>query len=95
MPSTRDTYNTTVRNAALTQVATSVTNEITRQTTIDAAKSAVGYTLQTGTYSTFAAAVANANKAAVAAAILAEHNKQVAISNARDLLRDSGDKAPA
>lgn len=89
----RDTYASSVKSAETSKVASLTVNETTKQTTIDASKSVVGYTLQTGNYANLASAVATANAAKVTADRLAEHNKQVARDTARDILRNSGDFA--
>jgi hypothetical protein len=91
----RDTWRSSVSSAEATKVATLINAEMTKQVTIDANKSVVGYTLQTGNYANFASAVASANQARWLATFNAEHAKQVAINAARDTLRDSGDRAPA
>jgi hypothetical protein len=92
--SNRDTFNASVKTAAVAAQATGVTNAITQQTTISAKCADVGYNLQTGNYANLAAAVANANKAAVAAGLLAEMTKQMAIHAAKDTLRSTGDLGP-
>ena len=53
----RDTYESSVKTAGKSKADTLPTNEMAKQTTIDAKLSVVGYTLQTGNYANFAAAV--------------------------------------
>jgi hypothetical protein len=90
----RDVYIASVKSAAATKVSTELTNEVTRQTTVDANNSVVGYNLQSGNYANFAASHATARKQAVVNGLAAEAARQIAISTAKDLLRDSGDKGP-
>jgi hypothetical protein len=91
----RDVYIASVKSAAATKVSTELTNEVTRQTTVDANNSVVGYNLQSGNYANFAASHATARKQAVVNGLAAEAARQIAISTAKDVLRDSGDKGPA
>jgi hypothetical protein len=90
----RDVYIASVKSAAATKVSTELTNEVTRQTTVDANNSVVGYNLQSGNYANFAASHATARKQAAVNGLAAEAARQIAISTAKDLLRDSGDKGP-
>jgi hypothetical protein len=90
----RDTYIASVKTAVATKVTTELTNEVVRQTTVDASASVVGYNLQTGNYANFATAVKNATAAKLASDIAAEKTKQASQMVAKDLLRDSGDRAP-
>jgi hypothetical protein len=92
--SSRDTYNSSVKSAVASKVANDLADEVSRQTTIDAQLTAVGYTLQSGSYSALKTAVDNAKKNALANGILREQMKQASIMVARDLLRDSGDRSP-
>jgi hypothetical protein len=92
--SNRDTFNASVKTAVVVKVATDLTNTVVQQTTINAKCADVGYNLQTGNYANLAAAVASANKAAVAAGLLAEMTKQMAIHAAKDTLRSTGDLGP-
>jgi hypothetical protein len=93
--SARDTFNAAVVTATKTKVATDLQTEMVRQATLDAANSVVGYTTQSGNYSTLAAAVKNSVAANLAAGIAAEQARQAAIGAARDALRATGDLAPA
>jgi len=90
----RTTYEASVKTAAAIKISTELTNEVLRQTTVDASASVVGYNLQTGNYANFAAAHATARKQAVVNGLAAEAARQIAISTAKDLLRDAGDKGP-
>jgi hypothetical protein len=90
----RDTYTASVKAAASVQAASLVANEGAKQTTIDASKSVVGYTLQTGNMANLQASVTAANKAKFAADFAAEQTKQAAIAAARETLRATGDLAP-
>jgi hypothetical protein len=94
MSSNRDTFNSSVKTAVATEVATKLTNEIVRQTTVDASASVAGYNLQTGNYANLKTAHDNARKAKLAADMLAEQTKQAALAAARDTLRATGDLAP-
>jgi hypothetical protein len=91
----RDTFTTSVKTAIATKAATVHIAEMTKQTTIDASKSVVGYTTQAGNYANLASAVKTANQAKLDAVYAAEVARQSAVDVARDTLRDSGDKAPA
>jgi hypothetical protein len=90
----RTTYEASVKSAAATKISTELANEMTRQTTIDASNSVAGYNLQTGNYANLAAAHATARKQAVVNGLAAEAARQIAISNARDTLRATGDVGP-
>ena len=91
----RATFAATVQIAAVTQIAAVQAAETARQETINASGCNVGYNLQTGSYSAFAAAVKAANIAKTAALTAAEQTKQTAVAVARDTLKSSGDLAPA
>jgi hypothetical protein len=90
----RTVYEAAILAAASAKTATLTSNETTKQTTIDGAKSIVGYTTQTGNYANLAAAVKAANQAKWDADFLAEQQKQQAVMQARDALRASGDRSP-
>jgi hypothetical protein len=92
--SNRDTFNSSVKTAAATEVATKLTNAGTQQETINQSGVNVGYTLQSGNYANLKTAVDNARKAKIAADLAAEAAKNASIMLARDTLRDSGDRAP-
>jgi hypothetical protein len=92
--SSRDTYIASVKSAVATKLANDLADEVSRQTTIDAQLSGVGYTLQSGSYSSLKSAVDSAKKTALANGLLREQMKQASLMVARDLLRDSGDRAP-
>lgn len=92
--SLRDTYNSSVKSATVTKTATLLANETTKQETINASGVNVGYNLQTGTYSTFAAAVKAANQSKRDSDFAAEQARQAAHAVARDTLRATGDLAP-
>jgi hypothetical protein len=53
--SSRDTYIASVKSAVATKLANDLADEVSRQTTIDAQLSGVGYTLQSGSYSSLKA----------------------------------------
>lgn len=90
----RDTYNNSVKTAAATQAGTIAVAQTTFQTTIDASKSVVGYTLQNGNFANLQIATSNAITALQASRLSAEMAKQAAIQVARDTLRSTGDVAP-
>ena len=90
--SNRDTFIASVKTAAVVKVASDLANEVVRQTTIEAQR--CGYTLQTGNYTNLLAAYVSAQKTAVAAGLLAEMNRQVAVQTAKDVLRNTGDLGP-
>jgi hypothetical protein len=90
----RTIYEASVKAAAATKVVTELANADTHQTSNNSSGCDAGYNLQTGNYANLKTAVDNANKARRAADFLAEQTKQNAIMVARDLLRDSGDRAP-
>jgi len=91
----RDTYISSVQSAHATKTATLSANETTRQATIDAKLSVVGYTLQSGNNANLLAAVSSANQAKRDADYAAEQAKQASIAAARDTLRNAGgDSAP-
>jgi hypothetical protein len=89
----RETYNSSVKSAALTQLATVIAAETTKQCLIDGSNSVVGYTTSAGNYGNLAAAIKSANAAKLATVYAAEVVKQAATMVARDSLRDSGDRA--
>ncbi len=90
----RDTYAASLATAEAAKIATLISAETTRQTTIDAQLSVVGYHpgVSTSSSASLESAVAAANKARWAATFNSEHAKQVAINIARDTLRDGGDR---
>jgi hypothetical protein len=90
----RTVFETAVKAAGVSAVATAVTNEMTRQATIDAAFSGVGYTLQTGNYAALAAAVKSATAAKLVADNAVEAAKQASLGAARDALRVAADFGP-
>ena len=93
----RDTYTASVKSALATAVAAKVSNAVVAQTTRDASGCNLGILVATNStnFAAFDTATRNANAAYYAAQILAEHNKQIAIQNAKDILRGTGDLAPA
>jgi hypothetical protein len=93
MTSTNDTFGKSVVAANVTKTNSLASAEMTRQATIDAAKSVVGYRegFPTG-YATYAAAVATANAAKIQAWWDAERIKQSAIEVARDTVRAAGER---
>jgi hypothetical protein len=91
----RDTFIAAVATAAKTKVATDLQTEMVRQSTINAAGCDVGYNNVSGNYANLKAACDSATKAALAAGIAAEAARQIAVTNARDVLRNSGDLGPA
>jgi hypothetical protein len=90
----RSVYEAAVKAAAATKVATEIMNETVRQTTIDASNTVAGYNLQTGSYANLKAAHVAAAAKALSAGIAAEAARQIAITNARDTLRATGDVGP-
>ena len=68
----RTTYEASVKSAAQTQISTVIAAETTKQTTIDAALTVAGYTLQSGNYGNLAAAIKSANAAKLATVYAAE-----------------------
>jgi hypothetical protein len=88
----RTTYEASVKTAESAKVATLIAAETTKQTTVDASLSVVGYTLQSGNYASLAAAVKSANAAKLNSVFAAEQARQAALAAARDTLRDSGDR---
>jgi hypothetical protein len=87
----RTTFETTVKSASQTQIATVAAAEMTRQETINASGCNVGYTTSAGNYGNLKAAVASANLAKAATLNAAEIAKQQTIMVARDTLRATGD----
>jgi hypothetical protein len=83
----RDTYNSTIATATKTKVASELLNAMTQQEAINQGGVNVGYTLQNGNYANLKTAVDNANKARLAADLLAEQTKQSSHAAARDALR--------
>jgi predicted component of type VI protein secretion system len=57
----RDTFNASVASAEKSKLNTIAAAETTRQATVDISNSFVGYNLQTGTFSSYQAAVTAAN----------------------------------
>jgi hypothetical protein len=92
--SARTTFEAAVKSAGTSAIPTAVNNEMTRQVTIDAAFSGVGYTLQTGNYANLAAAVKAATAAKLVADNAVEATKQAALGAARDALRVAADFGP-
>jgi hypothetical protein len=91
--SNRDTYNSSCKSADATQVATGLTHAISEQTTIDASKSVVGFTLQTGNMANLETATRNANALRLSNGLARERARQASIAAARDTLRATGDGA--
>ena len=92
----RDTYQTTVKSAGSSKIATLTANQAAQQETINASGANVGYHPGSSSSSaSYEAAVKAANIAKWNADFAAEHAKQVAINAARDTLRATGDTAPA
>jgi hypothetical protein len=90
----RDSYVSSAKSAEATKLATIGAAETTKQEAINASGVNVGYTLQSGNYSNFAAAIAAANAAKAASLYAAEVSRQAALAVARDTLRTTGDLAP-
>ena len=91
----RDTYTSSVKSAAASQVVTVTSAETTRQESVNASGVNVGYNLQTGNYANYAAAVKAANIAKFNSLNAAEAAKQATVAVARDTLKATGDLAPA
>jgi hypothetical protein len=90
MSSQHATMEATVKSAGTTQLATAATNEMTKQATIDVAKSSVGYIPGLrGNDATFLAAAASANATLAQARYTAEMTKQCAAVVARDTMRSA------
>jgi hypothetical protein len=90
----RDTYNSSVSSAEKSKLNTIAAAETAKQATISLSSDMVGYTLQSGNYANFAAAVKNANAAKLAALLAAEQTRQGAADAAREVLRGTGDLGP-
>jgi hypothetical protein len=90
----RDTFNASVASAEKSKLNTIAAAETTRQATVDISNSFVGYNLQTGTFSSYQAAVTAANNAKIAALAAAEAAKQSAVAVARHTLQSTGDVNP-
>lgn len=90
MSSQHTTMEATYKAAEVTKASALATAQTAFQTTIDVAKSAVGYIPGLrGTEATFQAAVAAANRQLAIDRATAEHNKQVAHNVARDTMRSA------
>jgi hypothetical protein len=90
----RTTFEASVKTATAAKVASDLADATLAQETINQSGVNVGYNLQTGSYSALKTAVDNARKTALSNGLLREQTKQAALMVARDLLRDSGDRAP-
>jgi hypothetical protein len=90
----RDVYNTSVSNAESAKAATIFAANTTFQEAINASGVNVGYTLQSGSYSSLATAIANANASRAATRYAAEQLRQATIALARDTLRNASDNGP-
>jgi hypothetical protein len=93
MTSNNDAYRVSVATAATTKTNTVAAATMTFQSTIDAAKSVVGYRegFPTG-FATFQSAVNAATLALQNARAAAEMAKQSAIMVAADLIRSQGER---
>jgi hypothetical protein len=90
----RDTFHNSCVAGEQAHVASSLANQITYQTSIDASKTVVGYNLQNGNFANFDSATRNANAALVANRAATESAKMAAWDAAREVLRASGDFGP-
>lgn len=90
----RSTYTATITSAVMTKAAADLQAEMVKQVTIDAQRSVVGYTLQTGNNANLLSAVKNANAAKSVSSIANEQTKQTTINVAADTLRGTGDTNP-
>jgi hypothetical protein len=90
----RTTFESSVKTAAAVKLASDFATEQVRQSTIDLSNSVVGYSTSSGNYAALAAAVVAAQKAALVSGLSAEATKQIALANARDVLRTAGDVGP-
>jgi hypothetical protein len=90
----RSTYESTVKSAGQTQIATVVAAVGTAQTTADASNSVVGYNNATGNNGNLVAALKAAAIAKAAALFAAEQTRQATVAVARDTLRATGDVGP-
>jgi hypothetical protein len=89
MTETRTQVAATVASAEATKTATLITNEQTKQASIEASRTVVGLVLQNGN-AAYVTAVKAANQAKFLSDQAAEVARQAAIAVARDLLRASG-----
>ena len=88
----------TLANSIASAEATKATSLAAAQASyvsaLTAATADIGYTLQSGSYSAYAAAVTAANNAKLLARFNAEVAKQSSIQSARDTLKSTGDLTP-
>lgn len=92
--SNRSVYEAAVKTAAATKVTTDLATEVARQTTIDGSNFVVGYNNVNGNNANLQAAHVTARKQALVSGLAAEAARQIAITNARDTLRATGDVGP-
>jgi len=92
--SARDTFNASVASAETTKLTTFQKATNTAQESINVATINQGINPARGLTDTQIASVKAANVAFQVTAQKAEHDKQVAINNARDALRATGDVNP-
>jgi hypothetical protein len=90
----RTVFEAAVKSASVTAVASGLTNEMARQSTIDLQNSVVGYNTGGGSYGALAAAVKAATAAKLVADNAVEAAKQAALGAARDALRAASDFGP-
>lgn len=90
----RSSYEASVKSAGQTAITTLIAAETTKQETIAASGTNVGYTHQSGNNANLLAAVKAAAQARWLATYNAEQAKQAALAVARDTLRATGDLAP-
>lgn len=87
MSSQHGAFETSVKNSGPVQLATVATAETTKQTSIDAANSVVGYNLQTGNNATLVSTTITAALTLAETRNTAEKIKQASVAAAKEALR--------
>jgi hypothetical protein len=91
----RDTYNSSVTSAEKTKLGTLQTATVTLQESINAVGVNAGKPPAFGYSAADDLTIRNACKTYQTTALKAEHDKQVAVNNARSTLQGTGDVGPA
>lgn len=91
----RSTFDAAVSAAEITKTATLAAAANTHQEGIAASRHNVGYNTATGNFANLDSATKAANVAYQVTKQKAEHDKQVAVNNARATLQATGDLGPA
>ncbi len=91
----RDTYNTSCKNAETTKIAQGLIDVVSEQVTRDASASVVGYNLVNGNFSNLDSSTRSANEKRFLNALAREKTKQASIAAARDTLRNAGGDSAA